>query len=191
MKSKPKAAATATEPVPTSKTRPVHPLRQRWHEAWDAMPLGKQLRITILAAVALVVVVAQLAVTTYEIAANHFQSRTQVAAVSAAILGYEDELGNRDILAGVQAQPSVILATLEQPAGEVLWTFDRNAQESALQAALDHGQLSMTAHEGAGVGATSDIAPPDIGTIGRSRIVKPTKLLATPTLNLGAQRRSC
>ncbi|MDH5227927.1 MAG: ATP-binding protein, partial [Gammaproteobacteria bacterium] len=129
MKPKPKTAAQAPDALPARKTRSMHPLRQRWREAWDAMALAGQLRLTILIAVTVVVVAAQLTVATYEIAANYFRSRAQVAAVSAAILGYEDELGNRDILAGVQAQPSVIAATLEQPAGEVLWTFDRNARD--------------------------------------------------------------
>ena len=130
MKARLKAAAQPAEAVPARRIKSAHPLRQRWHEAWDAMALGSQLRFTLLVAVTLVVVAAQLAVATYEIAANRYQARAQIAAVSAAILGYEDELGNRDLLSGVQTQPSVIAATLEQPAGEVLWTFDRNAHDS-------------------------------------------------------------
>jgi signal transduction histidine kinase/DNA-binding response OmpR family regulator/HPt (histidine-containing phosphotransfer) domain-containing protein len=131
MKSRPKAAvAQATRPAPAAKAVSMHPLRQRWHEAWDAMALGGQLRLAILAAVTLAIIAAQLAVATYEIAATYIQSRAQVAAVSAAILGHEDELGNSDVLAGVQAQPGVIAATLEQSAGQVLWTFDRNAHDS-------------------------------------------------------------
>ncbi len=126
-KAKKKAAPTLREPVsaPTAGQR----LRQRWREHWDVMPLSGQLRLAILAAVTLTILVAQPIVATFEIAANYIESRSRAGEVAAAILRYEDDRGNRDVLAGVQAQPSVIAATLEQPAGEVLWTFDRNAPD--------------------------------------------------------------
>jgi hypothetical protein len=118
-----KAVPTPRErvPAPTTGQR----LRQRWREAWDVMPLAGQLRLALLAAVTLTILVAQLLVATFEIAANYVESRNRAAEVAAAILQHEDGRGNRDVLGGVQSQPSVIAATLEQPAGEVLWTFDK------------------------------------------------------------------
>ncbi|HET9693118.1 MAG TPA: response regulator [Steroidobacteraceae bacterium] len=104
--------------------------RQRWREAWDAMALSGQLRLAILAAVTLAVLAAQIAVTSFDIVATYVASRAQVKAVTAAVLAHRDDAGHRDILAGVQAQPGVIAATLEQPAGELSWTFDRNAHDA-------------------------------------------------------------
>jgi len=78
MKSRPKAAvAQATQSAPAAKAVSMHPLRQRWHEAWDAMALGGQLRLAILAAVTLAIIAAQLAVAQYEIHATSFQSPAQ------------------------------------------------------------------------------------------------------------------
>jgi signal transduction histidine kinase/CheY-like chemotaxis protein/HPt (histidine-containing phosphotransfer) domain-containing protein len=108
----------------------MHALRQRWHEAFDAMALGGQLRLAILAAVVLAIVAAQLVVATGEILTAWLQARAQVNAISAAVLAHEEPLGQGDMLAGVQAQPGVIAATLEQPPGEVMWTFDRNAHDA-------------------------------------------------------------
>jgi signal transduction histidine kinase len=123
-----------TAPIPPRKpvTRPAawREWQQRGREAWDALSLPGQLRFAILAAVTLAILVAQLLVASFDIAANYIGSRYRAAEVASAILQYKDARGNRDVLAGVHAQPSVIAATLEQPAGEVLWTFDRNAPDT-------------------------------------------------------------
>jgi signal transduction histidine kinase/CheY-like chemotaxis protein/HPt (histidine-containing phosphotransfer) domain-containing protein len=103
--------------------------RQKWREAWDAMPLARQLRIAILATVTLAILVAQGVVASFHVVASYLAARSQVEDVTTAILGHDDSLGHADIFAGVQAQPSVIAAALEQPAGEVIWTFDRNAPD--------------------------------------------------------------
>ena len=128
MKTKAKKAAP-TPRAPVAAQTVGQRLHQRWREAWDVMPLAGQLRLAILAAVTLTILVAQLLVATFEIAANYVEARNRAAEVVAEILQHEDGRGNRDVLAGVQSQPSVIAATLEQPAGEVLWTFDRNAPD--------------------------------------------------------------
>jgi signal transduction histidine kinase/CheY-like chemotaxis protein/HPt (histidine-containing phosphotransfer) domain-containing protein len=117
-------------PVATGDGARMHALRQRWRETWDAMALGGQLRIAILAAVVLAIVAAQLMVAVGEIATTWLQARSQVNAVTAAILKHEDSLGNHDMLAGVQSQPAVIAATLRQPTGAALWSFDRNAHDA-------------------------------------------------------------
>ena len=104
-------------------------LRQRGREAWDSMSLSGQLRITVIAAVTLTVLCAELAFATYDIVASYVQSRNRVAQVSTAIFQHDDERGSTDILAAVQAQPGVIAATLQLPTGEVIWTFDRNAPD--------------------------------------------------------------
>jgi two-component system sensor histidine kinase/response regulator len=136
-----KSAATApAAPTVAAQGRRAQ-LRQRWREAWDTMALARQLQIAILAAVTLTILAAQLVIVSYELIANLVDARSQVAAVTAAIVQHEDELGNTDILAGVQAQPSVIAATLEQPAGEVLWTYDRNAPE--MTAVVAYGRAPL------------------------------------------------
>lgn len=93
------------------------------------MSLSGQLRIAVIAAVTLTILVAQLAVATFEVVANYVQSRSHVAQVSTAIFQHDAVLDSSDILAVVQARPSVIAATLQLPTGEVLWTFDRNAPD--------------------------------------------------------------
>jgi two-component system sensor histidine kinase/response regulator len=128
---KPKAKSASAPRESRSKLTPAGRLRQRWHEAWDSMSLSDQLRVAVVAAVTLTILLAQLAVASYDVVANYLQSRSHVSRVAAAILQQEDALGSSDILAGVQAQPSVIAATLQQPAGAVLWTFDRNAPDLA------------------------------------------------------------
>ncbi len=125
LKAKP-ASVPRDTPAPAAITRQ---LRQRWREAWDSMSLSGQLRITVIAAVTLTILLAQLAVATYEIVANYVQSRHDVTRISTAIFQHDEELGSSDILAGVQAHSSVIAATLQLPTGEVLWTFDRNAPD--------------------------------------------------------------
>ena len=95
------------------------------------MSLAGQLKIAVIAVVTLTILLAQLAVASYEIVVTYGQSRDQVAQVSNAIYQYDGEPGNSDILAGVQAQPSVIAATLQLSTGDVLWTFDRNAPDPA------------------------------------------------------------
>ena len=105
-------------------------LRQRGREAWDSMSLSGQLRITVIAAVTLTILCAQLAIATFDIVASYVQSRNRVGQVSTAIFRHDDERGSSDILAAVQAQPGVIAATLQLPTGEVIWTFDRNAPDS-------------------------------------------------------------
>ena len=104
-------------------------LRQRGREAWDSMSLSGQLRITVIAAVTLTVLCAELAFATYDIVASYVQSRNQVGQVSTAIFQHYDERGSTEIVAAVQAQPGVIAATLQLPTGEVIWTFDRNAPD--------------------------------------------------------------
>ena len=104
-------------------------LRQRGREAWDSMSLSGQLRITVVAAVTLTVLCAELVFATYDIVASYAQSRKRVAQVSTAIFQHDDERGSTDILAAVQTQPGVIAATLQLPTGEVIWTFDRNAPD--------------------------------------------------------------
>jgi signal transduction histidine kinase/CheY-like chemotaxis protein/HPt (histidine-containing phosphotransfer) domain-containing protein len=104
-------------------------LRQKWRETWDSMSLSGQLRVTIIAAVALTILCAGFAFATYDIVASYVQSRHRVAQVSAAIFEQDAERGSSDILAAVQAQPGVIAATLQLPTGEVIWTFDRNAPD--------------------------------------------------------------
>ena len=91
------------------------------------MSLSGQLKIAVIAAVTLTILLAQLAVTSYEIVLSHLQSRDQVTRVSTAIFQHDDARGSSDILAAVQANSSVIAATLQLPTGDVLWTFDRNA----------------------------------------------------------------
>jgi len=93
--------------------------------------MADQLRVAIMGAVTLTILLAQLVITTYDIAASYLGSRSHVARVSAAILQQGEASRSSDILAAVQAQPSVIAATLQQPAGETLWTFDRNAPDQA------------------------------------------------------------
>jgi signal transduction histidine kinase/DNA-binding response OmpR family regulator/HPt (histidine-containing phosphotransfer) domain-containing protein len=129
MKRKAKAAPT---PPRESVGKPVgwREWLQRGREAWDALSLPGRLRFAILAAVTLAILVAQMLVATFAIAANYVGSRNRAAEVATAILQHKDARGNRDVLAGVHAQPSVVAATLEQPAGEVLWTFDRNAPDT-------------------------------------------------------------
>jgi signal transduction histidine kinase/CheY-like chemotaxis protein/HPt (histidine-containing phosphotransfer) domain-containing protein len=128
---KPKAkSASAPRESPSTPTI-TRRLRQRWHEAWDFMSLSDQIRLAIIAAVTLIIFLAQLVVASYDLVATFVESRKHVARVSTAILQQEDALRSSDILAAVQAQPSVIAATLQQPAGEVLWTFDRNAPDLA------------------------------------------------------------
>jgi hypothetical protein len=95
------------------------------------MSLSGQLRIAILSAVTLTILLAQFVVAGCDSVIGYLDGRDHVNRVTAAILGQEDTPGSRDLLAGVQAQPSVIAATLQQPAGEVLWTFDRNAPQAA------------------------------------------------------------
>ena len=46
-------------------------LRQRGREAWDSMSLSGQLRITVIAAVTLTVLCAELAFATYDIVASY------------------------------------------------------------------------------------------------------------------------
>jgi two-component system, sensor histidine kinase and response regulator len=102
---------------------------QAWREAWDSMALEGQLRFVIVAVVAVTILLAQLAVATYEVAANYHQSRNHVAQVAAALLHQDHGRDSSAILAAVQAQTSVIAATLQLPTGDVLWTFDRNAAD--------------------------------------------------------------
>jgi hypothetical protein len=94
-------------------------LRQRWREAWDAMSLSGQLRVAVIAVVTLTILLTQLAVASYDVVANYVQSRDHLAQVPGAILQGDGELGSTDILAGVQAQPSVIAATLQLPSPTV------------------------------------------------------------------------
>ncbi|MGB7737490.1 MAG: response regulator [Steroidobacteraceae bacterium] len=101
------------------------------------MSLAGQFRITVIAAVTLTILLAQLAIASYEFVASHSQSRDHVTQVSTAIFQHDDEFDNDDILGRVQAHPSVIAATLQLPTGEVLWTFDRNAPDPATGASSD------------------------------------------------------
>jgi two-component system, sensor histidine kinase and response regulator len=112
-------------------------LRQRWREAWDSMPLAGQFRIAVIAAVTLTMLLAQLAVATYDFVASYSQSRNHVTRVATAIFQNDDEFDSGGILGRVQAQPTVIAATLQLPTGEVLWTFDRNAPDPATGVAQD------------------------------------------------------
>jgi two-component system, sensor histidine kinase and response regulator len=124
-----KKPATAPLPVPppaVSRRRAV----QAWREAWDAMALGEQLRFTVVAVVTVTILLVQLAITTYELAANYRHSSVHVAQVSATILARERGFDSSDLLAAVQAQPGVIAATLQLPTGDVLWSFDRNAPDA-------------------------------------------------------------
>jgi signal transduction histidine kinase/CheY-like chemotaxis protein/HPt (histidine-containing phosphotransfer) domain-containing protein len=128
---KPKAKPAKARQQPPAASTAAARLRQRWHETWDSMSLSGQLRIAILSAVTLTILLAQFVVASCDIVIGYLDARDHVNRVSAAILRQEDTLGSHDLLAGVQAQPSVIAATLQQPAGEVLWTFDRNAPQAA------------------------------------------------------------
>jgi signal transduction histidine kinase/CheY-like chemotaxis protein/HPt (histidine-containing phosphotransfer) domain-containing protein len=128
---KPKAKPAKVRQKPRTAATTAARLRQRWHEALDSMSLSGQLRIAILSAVTLTILLAQFVVAGCDSVIGYLDGRDHVNRVTAAILGQEDTPGSRDLLAGVQAQPSVIAATLQQPAGEVLWTFDRNAPQAA------------------------------------------------------------
>ena len=125
---KPTAKPTAL-PRPTPSPPSTRRLRQRWRETWDSMSLSGQLKITVVAAVTLTILFVQLAVASYEIVVSYVQSRDDLARVSTAIFQHDEEPGSSDILAAVQAHPSVVAATLQLPTGEVLWTFDRNAPD--------------------------------------------------------------
>ena len=103
------------------------------------MSLSGQLKITVIAAVTLTILLAQLAVASYEIVVSYLQSRDQVAQVSTAIFQQEHEPGSSEILASVQAHPSVLAATLQLPTGEVIWTFDRNAPDLNEVVSFDPG----------------------------------------------------
>ncbi len=142
MKPKRKPAAVPRDKKPPLATR--RQLRQRWLEAWDSMSLSGQLKITVIAAVTLTILFAQLAVATYQTVANHVQSRHQVNKVTTAIFQQGNPLGSGDVLAAVQARPGVIAATLQLPTGEVLWTFDRNAPDSSAVVSFD-GTHALTA----------------------------------------------
>jgi len=95
------------------------------------MSLAGQFRIAVIAAVTLTMLLAQLAVASYEFVASYIQSRDHVTRVATAIFQHDDEFDSDGILGRVQAQPTVIAATLQLPTGEVLWTFDRNAPDPA------------------------------------------------------------
>ncbi|MGB7904910.1 MAG: response regulator [Steroidobacteraceae bacterium] len=122
---KPAAVARTVSPAPGRQ------LRQRWREAWDSMSLAGQFRIAVIAAVTLTMLLAQLAVASYEFVASYIQSRDHVTRVATAIFQHDDEFDSDGILGRVQAQPTVIAATLQLPTGEVLWGFDRNAPDLA------------------------------------------------------------
>jgi signal transduction histidine kinase/CheY-like chemotaxis protein/HPt (histidine-containing phosphotransfer) domain-containing protein len=112
-------------------------LRQKWRETWDSMALASQFRLVVIAVVTLTILLVQLAVASYEIVDNYRGSRDHVAQVSTSILQSDATLGGSAILAGVQAHPSVIAATLRLPTGDVLWTFDRNAPDPAAAVSYD------------------------------------------------------
>jgi two-component system sensor histidine kinase/response regulator len=95
------------------------------------MSLAGQFRIAVIAAVTLTMLLAQLAVASYEFVRSYSQSRDHVTRVATAIFQHDDEFDSDGILGRVQAQPTVIAATLQLPTGEVLWTFDRNAPDPA------------------------------------------------------------
>jgi signal transduction histidine kinase/DNA-binding response OmpR family regulator/HPt (histidine-containing phosphotransfer) domain-containing protein len=101
------------------------------------MALANQFRFVLIAVVTLTTLLVQLAVASYEIVANYRESRDHVAQVSTSILQSDATLSSSAILAGVQAHPSVIAATLRLPAGDVLWTFDRNAPDRAAAVSYD------------------------------------------------------
>ena len=101
------------------------------------MALASQFRFVLIAVVTLTMLLVQLAVASYEIVANYRESRDHVAQVSTSILQSDATLSSSAILAGVQAHPSVIAATLRLPAGDVLWTFDRNAPDRAAAVSYD------------------------------------------------------
>ena len=103
----------------------LHASRRRpheiWRETWDSMALASQFRFVLIAVVTLTMLLVQLAVASYEIVANYRESRDHVAQVSTSISQSDATLSSSAILAGVQAHPSVIAATLRLPAGDVLW----------------------------------------------------------------------
>ena len=66
----------------------------------------------------------------------------------------------------------------------------RHAQQAALHFTRHHGQLSVTAHIRTRVGATRNIAPPNIGLAHPRISVNLLKLRGAPLLHLGAQRRA-
>jgi two-component system, sensor histidine kinase and response regulator len=135
MKPRAKSAAVARD----TPAAPVagRQLRQRLREDWDSMSLSGQLRIAVIAAVTLTILVAQLAVATFEIGVSYVQARSHVTQVLTAILEHDDELDSSAILAAVQARPSVIAATLQLPTGDVLWTFDRYATDPGAVVSFD------------------------------------------------------
>ncbi len=142
MKTRAKPAAVPRDTPPPAATG--RQLRQKWRETWDSMSLSGQLRITVIAAVALAILLAQFVVATCEIVASYVQSRSAVAQVSTAIFQHDEELGSSDMLAGVQAHSRVIAATLQLPTGEVLWTFDRNSPDPNTVVSFD-GAPPLTA----------------------------------------------
>jgi two-component system, sensor histidine kinase and response regulator len=125
-RSKRKKPAATTQPRASAagKRRRVV---QIWHEAWDSAALGEQLRLTVVAVVTATILLVQLALTTYELAANYRHSSVRVAQVSTAIQSRADGQDSSDLLAAVQAHPGVVAATLQLQTGEVIWSFDRNA----------------------------------------------------------------
>jgi hypothetical protein len=123
MKTKAKSAAARLVSPPTPTTG--RQLRQRWREAWDSMSLSGQLKIAVVAAVALAIVVVQLAVASYDIVASYIQSRTPGPGLDCSFRRREP---GSTILAACRRNRRVA-ATLQLPTGEVLWTFDRNAPD--------------------------------------------------------------
>ena len=115
-------------------------LRQGWRETWDSMSLAGQLKLAVIAAVTLTVMAAQFTVATFDIVATFVQSHARVSQVSTAILQHDGDRSSSEILASVQAQPSVIAATLQLPTGEVIWTFDRNAPNPDDVVSFDRAQ---------------------------------------------------
>ncbi len=101
------------------------------------MALESQLRIAVIAAVTLTILLAQLAVASYEFVVHYRESQDHVSRVSTAIVQQDHEFDSSDILAGVEAHPSVIAATLQLPTGDVLWSFDRNAPDPAAVVSYD------------------------------------------------------
>jgi two-component system, sensor histidine kinase and response regulator len=146
MKSRAKPAAVPSAPPPQRAVGRL--LRQGWRETWESMPLSGQLKLAVIAAVTLTVLLAQLAVTTYDAVASYLQSRTRVTQVSTAILQHDGDRSSSEILASVQAQPSVIAATLQLPTGEVIWTFDRNAPDPEEVVSFDEAE-ALTADRAA------------------------------------------